>query len=278
MLKIREDQVLKEAHKLGKSVLRLKKSLILLILLCFSLQLKEEAVDNLELDTLKNLVKKYSQFINFPIYLWSSKTETVEEPIEEEEEPTEKEEKSEEDDAAVEDAKEEEKPKTKSVEKTIWDWEILNNHKPIWTRKSDEVEQHEYNEFYKALTKDNKDPLTHTHFNAEGEVSFKSLLYVPSAQPSDTFNKYGTVTDNIKLYVRRVFITDEFTDLLPKYLSFLQGIVDSDDLPLNVSREVLQQHKLLKIIKKKLIRKALDMLKKLDEESYKKFWAEYSTK
>jgi len=259
-------------------VLRLKKSLILLILLCFSLQLKEEAVDNLELDTLKNLVKKYSQFINFPIYLWSSKTETVEEPIEEEEEPTEKEEKSEEDDAAVEDAKEEEKPKTKSVEKTIWDWEILNNHKPIWTRKSDEVEQHEYNEFYKALTKDNKDPLTHTHFNAEGEVSFKSLLYVPSAQPSDTFNKYGTVTDNIKLYVRRVFITDEFTDLLPKYLSFLQGIVDSDDLPLNVSREVLQQHKLLKIIKKKLIRKALDMLKKLDEESYKKFWAEYSTK
>lgn len=278
MLKIREDQLLKEAHKLGKSVLSLKKSLILLILLCFSLQLKEEAVDNLELDTLKNLVKKYSQFINFPIYLWSSKTETVEEPIEEEEELAEKEEKPEEDDAAVEDAKEEEKPKTKSVEKTIWDWEILNNHKPIWTRKSDEVELNEYKEFYKALTKDNKDPLTYTHFNAEGEVSFKSLLYVPSAQPSDTFNKYGTVTDNIKLYVRRVFITDEFTDLLPKYLSFLQGIVDSDDLPLNVSREVLQQHKLLKIIKKKLIRKALDMLKKLDEETYKKFWTEYSTK
>lgn len=251
-----------------------------MILFCFSLQLKEEAVDNLELDTLKNLVKKYSQFINFPIYLWSSKSETVEEPIEEEEEkeePAEKEEKPEDDDAEVEEEKEE-KPKVKSVEKTVWDWEVLNNNKPIWTRKPDEVEQNEYNEFYKALTKDHKDPLTHTHFNAEGEVSFKSLLYVPSAQPSDTFNKYGTVTDNIKLYVRRVFITDEFTDLLPKYLSFLQGIVDSDDLPLNVSREVLQQHKLLKIIKKKLIRKALDMLKKLDEESYKKFWAEYSTK
>ncbi|XP_025423448.1 endoplasmin homolog [Sipha flava] len=241
-----------------------------------SLQLKKEALDNLELDTLKNLVKKYSQFINFPIYLWSSKTETVEEPIEEEETETEKEEKSEED-GAVEDAKEEEKPKTKKVDKTVWDWEILNDHKPIWTRKPDQVEENEYTEFYKALTKDTKDPLTYTHFNAEGEVSFKSLLYVPSAQPSDTFNKYGTVTDNIKLYVRRVFITDEFTDLLPKYLSFLQGIVDSDDLPLNVSREVLQQHKLLKIIRKKLIRKALDMLKKLDEESYKKFWAEYST-
>lgn len=242
----------------------------------FSLQLKEEAIDNLEINTLKNLVKKYSQFINFPIYLWSSKTETVDEPIEEDEQP-ENEEKLEEDDAAVEDAKEE-TPKTKKVDKTVWDWEILNNHKPIWTRKSDDVEADEYNEFYKALTKDTKDPLSYTHFNAEGEVSFKSLLYVPSAQPTDTFNKYGTVTDNIKLYVRRVFITDEFTDLLPKYLSFLQGIVDSDDLPLNVSREVLQQHKLLKIIKKKLIRKALDMLKKLDPESYKKFWAEYSTK
>lgn len=254
----------------------------------FSLQLKEEAIDNLDLNTLKNLVRKYSQFINFPIHLWSSKTESVEEPIEEGEEPekekTEEEgeelekEKSDEDDAAVEDAKDEEKPKTKKVEKTVWDWEILNDHKPIWTRKPDQVEEHEYKEFYKALTKDTKEPLSHTHFNAEGEVSFKSLLYVPSAQPSDTFNKYGTVTDNIKLYVRRVFITDEFTDLLPKYLSFLRGIVDSDDLPLNVSREVLQQHKLLKIIKKKLIRKALDMLKKLDEESYKTFWAEYSTK
>lgn len=228
---------------------------------------------------MKNLVKKYSQFINFPIYLWSSKTESVEEPIEEiEETEKETEEKSEEDDAAVEDVKEEEKPKTKKVDKTIWDWDILNNNKPIWTRKSDDVEESEYKEFYKALTKDNKEPLTYTHFNAEGEVSFKSLLYVPSAQPSDTFNKYGTVTDNIKLYVRRVFITDEFTDLLPKYLSFLQGIVDSDDLPLNVSREVLQQHKLLKIIRKKLIRKALDMLKKLDKEIYNKFWAEYSTK
>lgn len=251
----------------------------------FSLQLKEEAIDNLELNTLKNLVRKYSQFINFPIYLWASKTESVEEPVEEDEEPKKiegeentEDEKTEEDEAAVEDDKEEEKPKTKTVEKTIWDWEILNDHKPIWTRKSDKIEDSEYKEFYKALTKDTKEPLTYTHFNAEGEVSFKSLLYVPSAQPSDTFNKYGTVTDNIKLYVRRVFITDEFTDLLPKYLSFLQGIVDSDDLPLNVSREVLQQHKLLKIIKKKLIRKALDMLKKLDEESYKKFWAEYSTK
>lgn len=261
----------------------------------FSLQLKQEAIDNLELDTLRHLVKKYSQFINFPIYLWASKTETTEEPIEEDEEivEPEKETKSAEDttddsdsdaadddgDAAVEEDKEEEsKPKTKKVEKTVWDWEILNDHKPIWTRKSSEVEESEYHEFYKALTKDHSNPLAYTHFDAEGEVSFKSLLYVPTSQTSDAFNRYGTATDNIKLYVRRVFITDEFNDILPKYLSFLKGIVDSDDLPLNVSREVLQQHKLLKIIRKKLIRKALDMLKKLDEETYKKFWAEYSTK
>lgn len=261
----------------------------MIINLFCSLQLKEEAMDYLDLTTLKTLVKKYSQFINFPIYLWSSKTETVEEEIEEDEEQNkeeeqkteeeEKEQKVEEDDGEGEvEVDKEETPKVKKVDKTIWDWEILNDHKPIWTRTSDQVEDKEYKEFYKALTKSNEDPLTYTHFNAEGEVSFKSLLYVPSAQPSDTFNRYGTATDNIKLYVRRVFITDEFTDLIPKYLSFLQGIVDSDDLPLNVSREVLQQHKLLKIIKKKLVRKALDMLKKLDEESYKKFWAEYSTK
>lgn len=112
---------------------------------------------------------------------------------------------------------------------------------------------------------------------AEGEVTFKALLYVPSAQPSESFNKYGTKTDNIKLYVRRVFITDEFNDMMPSYLNFVRGVVDSDDLPLNVSRETLQQHKLIKVIKKKLVRKVLDILKKIPEEQYIKFWKEYST-
>nr|CAG4640643.1 EOG090X01EZ [Eulimnadia texana] len=243
-----------------------------------SLYLKEEAYDFLELDTIRNLVHKYSQFINFSIYLWASKTEEVEEPIEEEVEAKEesKPAEGEEEDVKVEE-EEEKKPKTRKVEKTTWDWELLNNAKPIWTRKPSEVEEKEYVEFYKAITKDTQEPLTKIHFVAEGEVTFKSLLFVPTVQPSESFNKYGTRTDHIKLYVRRVFITDDFQDMLPSYLSFIRGVVDSDDLPLNVSREMLQQHKLLKVIKKKLIRKTLDMLKKLSKEDYQKFWKEYST-
>merc|ERR1712130_571496 len=110
-----------------------------------------------------------------------------------------------------------------------------------------------------------------------GEVTFKSLLFVPNNQPSEQFNKYGQAAENIKLYVRRVFITDDFKDMMPNYLSFAKGVVDSDDLPLNVSRETLQQHKLLKVIKKKLVRKTLDMIKKISDDKYEEFWKEYST-
>merc|ERR1712126_732012 len=191
-----------------------------------------------------------------------SKTETVEEPIEEEEDEAEEEEK---------------KPKTKKVDKTTWDWELCNESKPIWTRKPAEIEDKEYDEFYKSITKDKNGPLTKTHFIAEGEVTFKSLIFIPTSQQSEEFNKYGQKKDNIKLYVRRVFITDDFKDMMPNYLSFVRGVVDSDDLPLNVSRETLQQHKLLKVIKKKLVRKTLDMIKKIDEDKYPTFWQEYST-
>ncbi|PAV91135.1 hypothetical protein WR25_10954 [Diploscapter pachys] len=232
-----------------------------------TLYMKEEAADFLEPDTLKKLVHKYSQFINFNIYLWQSKTEMVDEEVEEE--PKEKE------DGAVEEEKEEKK--VKKVEKTTWDWEKVNNVKPIWMRKSSQVEQDEYDEFYKSITKDHEKPLAHVHFNAEGEVSFRSILYVPKKAPNDMFQNYGKIVENIKLYVRRVFITDDFADMMPKYLSFIRGIVDSDDLPLNVSRENLQQHKLLKVIKKKLVRKVLDMLKKLDGEQFEEFWKEFST-
>merc|ERR1712227_1147528 len=152
-----------------------------------------------------------------------------------------------------------------------------NQSKPIWTRKPEQIEEGEYEEFYKAITKDKNGPMTQTHFIAEGEVTFKSLLFVPSKQESETFNKYGSITENIKLYVRRVFITDDFKDMMPNYLSFVKGVVDSDDLPLNVSRETLQQHKLLKVIKKKLVRKTLDMIKKISEDKYGEFWKEYST-
>lgn len=259
-----------------------------------SLYLKEEASDFLEPNTLQDLIKKYSQFINFNIYLWSSKTEEVEEPVEDEPEEKKDEEKKDEsedkkddeekkededDDAKVEEDKEEEKkPKTKKVEKTVWDWELMNGAKPIWLRKPKEVTDDEYNEFYKAIAKESDNPLAKTHFVAEGEVTFRSVLFVPKTSPHDMFSDYGKRRENIKLYVRRVFITDDFQDMMPKYLSFIRGIVDSDDLPLNVSREQLQQHKLLKVIKKKLVRKALDMIKKIPDEDYiEKFWKEFST-
>merc|ERR1712096_61397 len=175
-----------------------------------SLYLKEESYDFLEQDTVRDLIKKYSQFINFNIYLWGSSTKTVEEPIEEDEEEVadETEKKEEDDEGTVEEDKEEEekKPKTKKVDKTTWDWELCNEAKPIWTRKPAEIEQGEYDEFYKSITKDKNGPMTQSHFIAEGEVTFKSLLFVPNTQQSKQFNKYGQATENIKLYVRRVFI------------------------------------------------------------------------
>uniref|UniRef100_A0A0B8RQY1 Endoplasmin n=1 Tax=Philothamnus irregularis TaxID=1899461 RepID=A0A0B8RQY1_9SAUR len=240
-----------------------------------TLVLKEEASDYLELDTVKNLVTKYSQFINFPIYVWSSKTETVEEPLEDEEVKD----KDETDDEAAVEEEEEKKPKTKPVQKTVWDWELMNDIKPIWQRPSKEVEEDEYKAFYKTFSKETDDPMTYIHFTAEGEVTFKSILFVPSTAPRGLFDEYGSKkSDFIKLYVRRVFITDDFHDMMPKYLNFVKGVVDSDDLPLNVSRETLQQHKLLKVIRKKLVRKTLDMIKKIAEEKYNDtFWKEFGT-
>jgi len=140
-----------------------------------------------------------------------------------------------------------------------------------------EVTEDEYNAFYKSFTKESETPMIYSHFTAEGEVTFRSILYVPKAAPFDLFSNYNKKTDAIKLYVRRVFITDNFEEMMPKYLSFIRGVVDSDDLPLNVSRETLQQSKLLKVIKKKLVRKALDMLKKISPEDYDAFWKEYGT-
>ncbi|XP_077592835.1 endoplasmin-like [Stigmatopora nigra] len=249
-----------------------------------TLVMKEEASDYLELETIKNLVKKYSQFINFPIYVWASKTETVEEPIDDAEETDateEPEKEASEDEAEVEEEEEEDKdkPKTKKVEKTVWDWELMNDIKPIWQRPAKEVEDDEYNAFYKTFSKDSENPLAHIHFTAEGEVTFKSILFVPTAAPRGLFDEYGSKkNDFIKLFVRRVFITDDFNDMMPKYLNFVKGVVDSDDLPLNVSRETLQQHKLLKVIRKKLVRKTLDMIKKIAEEHYNdKFWKEFGT-
>ncbi|XP_015116337.1 endoplasmin [Diachasma alloeum] len=247
-----------------------------------SLHLKEEAHDFSEQETIRELIKKYSQFINFKIYLWSSKTIEVEQDeVEKSEEKTEEikdiKDKNEDEDVEVEEASDESEKKKKTISKTLWDWELLNDSKPIWTLKPSQVTESSYTDFYKTLTGDTQEPLAKVHFVAEGEVSFKALLFIPKVQPSESFNKYGTKADNIKLYVRRVFITDKINDMMLNYLSFIRGIVDSDDLPLNVSRENLQQHKLIKVIKKKLVRKVLDMIKKLPKEDYDTFWKEYST-
>ncbi|TVU07586.1 hypothetical protein EJB05_40949, partial [Eragrostis curvula] len=241
------------------------------------LHLRDEAKEYLEEDKLKDLVKRYSEFINFPIYLWATKEVDVEVPADEEESSEEEEESTPEttEDEETEDS-EEKKPKTKTIKETTSEWELLNDVKAVWLRSPKEVTEEEYSKFYHSLAKDFGDdkPMSWSHFNAEGDVEFKALLFVPPKAPHDLYESYyNTNKSNLKLYVRRVFISDEFDELLPKYLSFLKvldcysgGIVDSDSLPLNVSREMLQQHSSLKTIKKKLIRKALDMIRKLAEE------------
>lgn len=244
-----------------------------------SLHLKEEAQEFLEDNKLREIISRYSQFINFNIYLWASKTVSEEVPIEDSESAADATTTAKPDgeDATVEEAKEEEKPKTKKVDKTVWDWELMNEAKPIWQRKPAEVEESEYIDFYKVFTKDkSSEPLDYTHFIAEGEVTFRSILFVPKKGAPDMYQQNKKNSD-IRLYVRRVFISDMNDDLLPKYLNFIKGIVDSDDLPLNVSRETLQQNKLLRVIKKKLVRKVLDMFKKMTEEKQKEFWTEYGT-
>jgi len=241
-----------------------------------TMKVKEDATEFLEEDQLKTLIKRYSEFINFPIYLQITKTEEVEVPDEDaakEEKPAGEAaaaEKKDEDEVDVSDVDEEEekkddKPKTKKVKKTSKNWELINDTKAIWVRAPSDVKDDEYNNFFKSLTKEFDDPLEKIHFTAEGEIQFRSILFVPKKAPSDLFDKLQTKQNNLRLYVRRVFISDEFDDLMPRYLSFIRGVVDSEDLPLNVSREMLQQSRVLKVIKKKLVSKALDMMKKMSE-------------
>eukprot|EP00246_Nothoceros_aenigmaticus_P013307 TRINITY_DN451_c0_g1_i2.p1 TRINITY_DN451_c0_g1~~TRINITY_DN451_c0_g1_i2.p1 ORF type:complete len:621 (+),score=133.76 TRINITY_DN451_c0_g1_i2:125-1987(+) len=241
------------------------------------IHLKKEASEYAQEDKLRELVKKYSEFINFPIKLWASKIFDAEDPDPDEGSEADELKDTEE---TIEDLDEEsaqgEKPKTKKVEETRWDWEVVNEVKAIWLRNPKDVMDDEYSKFYHTLAKDFGEvkPLAWTHFSAEGDVEFKAVLFIPPKAPYDLFENYYNVKAILKLFVRRVFITDEFDDLLPKYLSFLKGIVDSDTLPLNVSREMLQQHSTLKTIKKKLVRKALDMIRRMNEEDPDEFHAE----
>lgn len=238
------------------------------------LHLREEAGEYLDEGKLKDLVQKYSEFINFPIYLWATKEVEKEVPADDdessdEEETTESSSSEEESEEEKEDEEAEKKPKTKKITETTHEWELLNDVKAIWLRNPKEVTDEEYTKFYHSLAKDfsEEKPMAWSHFTAEGDVEFRAVLFVPPRAPHDLYESYyNDKKANVKLYVRRVFISDEFDELLPKYLNFLKGIVDSDTLPLNVSREMLQQHSSLKTIKKKLIRKALDMIRKIAEE------------
>merc|ERR1711871_1917222 len=240
--------------------------------------LKEDASEFLEQSKLEDLIKRYSEFITFPIYLHKSKTETVEVPVEEEEEEeddseaaTDGEDGEEEEEGDEEE--EEEEPKTKTETKTVWFWQHINDQPAIWTRDKSEISDEDYEQFFLSLTgkkdstTDDDKPLSWIHFRAEGEIEFKSILYVPKAAPHDQYDNYYGKSSGMRLYVRKVLITDEFEDLMPRYLNFIRGVVDSDDLPLNVSRETLQQHKVLRVMGKKLVRKALEMLRKLAQKS-----------
>merc|ERR1711881_1597 len=227
--------------------------------------LKEDQSEFLEERRLKDLVKKHSEFIGFPIELYVEKSK---EEGEEGDEP-----KIEE----VDEAEGKKKKKTKKVKEVTHDWEQLNKNKPLWMRKAEEVTNEEYAAFYKALSNDWEDHLSVKHFSVEGQLEFKSLLFAPRRAPFDMFESKKK-RNNIKLYVRRVFIMDDCDELIPEWLSFVKGGVDSEDLPLNISRETLQQNKILRVIKKNLIKKCLEMFTEIGEkkDDYKKFYEQFS--
>merc|ERR1712139_482467 len=193
----------------------------------------------------------YSQFIQFPIYVKVKKEVDADAEEDDDDDKDDEEEKKDDVETKDDDEKEEEEEEEKKPKKkTVFEWEQVNTQKAIWLRAKEDVTEEEYNEFYKSISKDYLDPLAYTHFNAEGEIEFKSILFLPKKA-------------EVKLFVRRVLVAEKFEDLLPRYLNFVRGVVDSDDLPLNVSREQLQQNKIMKVISKKLVRKVLELMKKL---------------